>query len=132
MALFTTLYIMKYDISAVNSVYKIGITGDLSRRFETIERSLGNKRLSIVWTAKFIFAYPLEQMLHIVFKPLHYDMPATLSGYTEFFDLNVFSVYLLTSILDFYIMCRFFFYLCVLWVIINLNFCLSYFQTWQF
>ena len=101
------LYILELTVSPLNSVHKIGWTGRSARvRAAEVEETLriANYRgeLRILFEAHFIFAYPLEQFLHIVYRRKRFQMDRRVSGWSEFFDLNLFSVRILIAILNIY------------------------------
>ncbi len=121
-SIFTTLYIMKYDPNPINSVYKIGITRNIEERKKGIQRTLTNQSLTIYWQGKFIFAYPIEQITHAFLSPFNYPMPVTVSGYTEFFDLNWLSAWLLSKVFEFIMFARFIVAIVAIWVLINWDF----------
>lgn len=101
MKIFTTLYILKYDPNPYNSIFKIGITGKTAQaRCDEIRRTLSNGRIEVRWQGKFIGAYFIEQSLHVLFAPFNVRMPETVSGHTEFFDLNWVSVWVLIKCLE--------------------------------
>ena len=99
----TTLYILKYDVSIFNSYYKIGITSRTAEeRCQEVKDSMGkNNDISVYWHGKFIGAYTIEQLLHTFFAPFNVRMSPSISGYTEFFDLDWVSVGILIRILRF-------------------------------
>lgn len=101
------LYILELPVSPLNSIHKIGWT---NRRAEkrmkevqvTLELANYKGRLSILYERHFILAYPLEQFLHLIYRRKRYQMDRRVSGWSEFFDLNLFSVRVLIFILDIY------------------------------
>lgn len=98
----TTLYILKYDVSAFDSYYKIGITTRTAEeRCQEVKDSLGkNNDISVYWHGKFIGAYAIEQSLHTFFALSNVEMPSSVSGYTEFFDLDWVRVGILIRVLS--------------------------------
>ena len=99
----TTLYILKYDPNPMNSIYKVGITGKTANeRCDEIRRTLSNGRIKVVWEGKFLGAYFIEQFIHTMLSAINVRMPETVSGYTEFFDLNWLSVKVLIWLLEVY------------------------------
>jgi hypothetical protein len=99
----TTLYILKYDVSVFNSYYKIGITTRTAEeRCQEVKDSMGKSNdISVYWHGKFIGAYAIEQFLHTFFAPFNVQMSPSISGYTEFFDLDWVSVGILIRMLGF-------------------------------
>ena len=105
MQVFTILYIFKHNPTPYNSIYKIGMTRDketLARRAIKVRSTLNNDSLTIRWYGRFLGAYFVEQLLHIIFAHKNVQMPVTVSGYTEFFDLNWFNVRVLIFFLEVY------------------------------
>ena len=92
------LYIMKLKDSPFNDIHKIGITKrpDPELRADEVRDSLIQSgidgELKVIFCDWFLFAWTIEQLLHIYYKNRNVDMPVTVSGYTEFFDLNTFIV----------------------------------------
>lgn len=109
MKILTTLYILKYDPNPLNSIYKVGITGKTAdARCDEIRRTLSNGRIKVIWEGKFLGAYFIEQFIHTMLSSINVRMPETVSGYTEFFDLNWLSVKVLIWLLEVY---QFLFYM---------------------
>ena len=92
------VYIMKLAESPWNDIHKIGYTKrpDPELRADEVRDSLYKSdiegKLTVLFCEWFLLAWTLEQMLHIWYKPKNVLLPPTVSGYTEFFDLNLFSV----------------------------------------
>lgn len=91
------IYILKIrDENPFNDYHKIGISGDIPNRVEYIKRSLKESGLrsevKVRFRAYIIGAYFLEQSLHRLLKRKRRKMPVTVSGYTEFFDLNFINI----------------------------------------
>jgi len=92
------VYIMKLAESPWNDIHKIGWTNrpDPELRADEVRDSLYKSdiegTLSVLFCEWFLFAWTLEQLLHIWYKNKNVEMPPTVSGYTEFFDLNFFNV----------------------------------------
>ena len=92
------VYIMKLAESPWNDIHKIGYTNrpDPELRADEVRDSLYKSdiegTLSVLFCEWFLFAWTLEQLLHIWYKDKKVAMPPTVSGHTEFFDLNLFSV----------------------------------------
>lgn len=103
MKILTTLYILRYDPNPLNSIYKVGITGKTAdARCDEIRRTLTNGRIKVIWEGKFLGAYFIEQFIHTILSSINVRMPETVSGYTEFFDLNWISVKVLIWLLEVY------------------------------
>lgn len=101
------LYILELTVSPLNSVHKIGwTTRSAEKRAKEVQETLrlANYRgdLTILFEQYFVFAYPLEQFLHLVYRGKRYEMDRRVSGWSEFFDLNLFSVRVLIAILNIY------------------------------
>ena len=126
MTIFTTLYIMRFSPNPMNSIYKIGITRNIEKRRNDISNTLPNNILKVVWTGKFLLAYFVEQFLHAMLSPINVYMPEHVSGYTEFFDLNWFTVWILKCLLNFYIFARFIFLVVGLWAALNWEYVIAY------
>jgi hypothetical protein len=89
---------MKLAESPWNDIHKIGYTKreDPELRADEIRDSLYQSdiegELTVLFCEWFLLAWTLEQLLHIWFKSKNVLLPPTVSGYTEFFDLNFISV----------------------------------------
>lgn len=91
------IYVLKIrDENPFNDYHKIGISGNIPNRVEYIKRSLKESGLRAEVTVRFkayiIGAYFLEQGLHRALRRKRKKMPVTVSGYTEFFDLNFLNI----------------------------------------
>lgn len=101
------LYILELPVSPLNSIHKIGWTNrSAEKRMKevqvTLELANYKGHLSILYERHFILAYPLEQFLHLIYRGKRYQMDRRVSGWSEFFDLNLFSVRILIFFLDIY------------------------------
>jgi len=103
MPIIQNLYILKHDISTFNSIYKVGITTHPpEKRCSQVRRTLKGGKIEVYWHGKFFGAYSIEQTLHQILAPFNVDMPKTVDGHTEFFDLDWLSVNTLIIFLKLY------------------------------
>lgn len=127
MKVLTTLYILKYDTTPYNSIFKIGITGKTAEaRCAEIQKTLTNGSLKVRWKGRFVGAYFIEQTLHVIYSHKNVRMPEHVSGYTEFFDLNWFNVSFLIFLLEVYQVVFLLTTLTVIWIVFNWDKFLSY------
>lgn len=117
------IYILKIrDENPFNDYHKIGISGNVNERVEYIRKSMKESglRASIQVRHKsyIIGAYFLEQALHKILRRKQKRMPVTVSGYTEFFDLNFLNILPIIWVIMLIEYCQFLLLLqTILWVI---------------
>ncbi len=120
MKLIRTLYILQYRQSKREILYKIGITGKTANeRCEEIKATLKNKDVSVFWEGKFFLAYNMEQFLHAYFRHKNARMDKNVSGYTEFFNIGILTVYGLICVLNTLMFVRFCVFVYIVTLLLN-------------
>lgn len=118
------IYLLKIrDENPFNDYHKIGISSNVKVRVEYIRASLREAGLhdnvKVRFKAYIVGAYFVEQMLHKMYRRKRKSMPKTVSGYTEFFDLNFITIYPIIWILTVIQFIQFIVSLGFIWYCVN-------------